>query len=47
MALCNPNANPETLKDAVNSIAKEIWNQYYAPVIGVKDQPILAIYSTW
>jgi oligoendopeptidase F len=41
----NPNATSDELKQAVNNIAREIWNQYYAPVFGVKDQPILAIYS--
>ncbi len=41
----NPGATPESLKEAVNSIAKDIWNQYFAPVLGMKDQPILAIYS--
>jgi oligoendopeptidase F len=41
----NPGANPESLKEAVNNIAKDIWNRYYAPVLGMKDQPILAIYS--
>jgi hypothetical protein len=41
----NPNATPEELNKAVNKIAIEIWNKYYAPVFGVKDEPILAIYS--
>lgn len=41
----NPDANAAQLKDAVNKIAIEIWNQYYAPVFGIKDSPILAIYS--
>lgn len=41
----NPEATPEALKEAVNRIAREIWNQYYAPVFGIPDQPILAIYS--
>lgn len=41
----NPNATPAELKDAVNAIAKKIWNQYYAPVLGTKDSPLLAIYS--
>ena len=41
----NPNTNAELLKEKVLSIAKEVWNQYYAPVFGVKDQTILAIYS--
>lgn len=41
----NPEANAEELKNAVISIAKEIWNNYYAPVFGMKDEPILAVYS--
>lgn len=41
----NPNATAEELKVAVINIAKEVWNKYYAEVFGVKDQPILAIYS--
>jgi len=41
----NPETDTTRLKDAVISIAKEIWNQYYAPVFGMTDQPILAIYS--
>lgn len=41
----NPDATPAMLKDAVRSIATETWNTYFAPVFGVKDSPILAIYS--
>jgi hypothetical protein len=41
----NPDASAEALKNAVNAIAKDIWNKYYAPVFGITDQPILAIYS--
>lgn len=41
----NPNATKEQLKEAVLRIAKEIWNEYYAPVFGVQDEPILAVYS--
>ncbi len=41
----NPNATPEQLKEQVITIAKEVWNKYYADVFGSKDQPILAIYS--
>ncbi len=41
----NPNAKPEELKEAVIRIAKEIWNKYYAPVFGMENEPILAIYS--
>lgn len=41
----NPDATPEQLKNAVTDIAIKVWNEYYAPVFGVKDSPILAIYS--
>jgi len=41
----NPDATPAQLKENVIRIAKEVWNQYYAPVFGSKDEPILAIYS--
>lgn len=41
----HPDATPAQLKETVVTFSKEIWNKYYAPVFGVKDQPILAIYS--
>lgn len=41
----HPKCKASELKIAVNDIAKDVWNQYYAPVFGVKDQTILAIYS--
>ncbi|TVQ15062.1 MAG: hypothetical protein EA361_06510 [Bacteroidetes bacterium] len=41
----NPNATAQQLRDETISIAKEVWNQYFAPVFGIEDQPILAIYS--
>lgn len=41
----NPDATPGQLKSAVNANAVEVWNKYFAPVIGVKDSPILGIYS--
>lgn len=41
----HPDATPVELRDAVIRIAKEIWNSYYAPVLGVKDVPLLGIYS--
>lgn len=41
----NPDATPSQLKDAVISIAKDVWNKYYEPVLGGKDSPLLAIYS--
>ncbi|MGC9331021.1 MAG: hypothetical protein ACP5DZ_03990 [Bacteroidales bacterium] len=41
----HPEATPEELAVAVQDIAVEVWNQYYADVFGVADSPILAIYS--
>ena len=41
----NPGATPEELKQAVQDIAKDIWNRYFASVFGIEDQTILAIYS--
>ncbi len=41
----HPQATPVQLKQAVLSIAKEVWNRYYAPVLGQKDSVLLAIYS--
>ena len=41
----NPDANAIELKYAVMRIAQGVWNQYYAPVFGIQDQNILAIYS--
>jgi oligoendopeptidase F len=41
----HPDATKQELKAAVIQIAKDVWNKYYADVFGVKDQPILAIYS--
>lgn len=41
----NPSASPGRLKEQVIAIATEVWNKYYAPVFGVEDSPILAIYS--
>jgi hypothetical protein len=41
----NPDATPGQLKEAVINIAVDVWNKYFAEVMGVKDQSILAIYS--
>lgn len=41
----NPNATKDQLKETVVNSAIEVWNQYYAPVFGIKDSPLLAIYS--
>ena len=41
----NPNATKDQLKATVVKTAIEVWNQYFAPVFGMKDTPILGIYS--
>jgi hypothetical protein len=41
----NPDATPDMLKKQVITVAKDVWNKYFADVIGIKDQTILAIYS--
>ena len=41
----HPDATAAQLKEAVVQLAINIWNDYYAPVFGIKDQPVLAIYS--
>jgi hypothetical protein len=41
----NPNSTAFELRDAVLQISKDVWNSYYAPVFGMKDQTILGIYS--
>jgi hypothetical protein len=41
----HPNATPGELRDATLTIAKTIWNRYYAPVFRKKDVVLLGIYS--
>jgi len=41
----NPEATPSQLKESAINIATDTWNTYFAPAFGVKDSPILAIYS--
>lgn len=41
----HPDASAGQLKAAVQRIAREIWNKYFAPVLGKKDSDLLAIYS--
>ena len=41
----NPDASAADLREAVLRIAGEVWNQYYFPVLGEKDSPLLGIYS--
>ena len=41
----NPEGTPAQLKEAVISIAKDVWNTYYASILGGKDETLLGIYS--
>jgi hypothetical protein len=41
----HPQADPQELKEAVIRISQEVWNQYWAPLIGVKDVILLGVYS--
>ena len=41
----HPDATASHLREAVIAIAADVWNQYYAPLLGEKDSPLLAIYS--
>jgi hypothetical protein len=41
----HPEATPAELREAVQAIAREVWNRWFAPVFGVRDSDILAIYS--
>ena len=41
----HPAAQPEQLRDAVVKLSQELWNRYYAPVLGGRDTVILGIYS--
>ena len=41
----HPKATPEQLCNATMDIAKEVWNQYYEPVLGEHDCILLAVYS--
>ncbi|MCK5455410.1 MAG: hypothetical protein KAJ16_13665 [Calditrichia bacterium] len=41
----NPNADAEQVKQAMLEITKSVWNNYFAPLLGVNDQILLAVYS--
>lgn len=41
----HPEATPAELREATLAIAREVWNRWYAPVFGVPDSDILAIYT--
>jgi len=41
----HPQASAAELNQAVQQIAIDVWNKYYAPVLGMSDQILLGIYS--
>ena len=41
----HPKADAAQLREAVLQIAANVWNDYYAPVLGEINSPLLAIYS--
>lgn len=41
----HPDATPAQLKEAVIAAAKDVWNSYYAGILGDKDETLLGIYS--
>jgi hypothetical protein len=41
----HPEATPAELREAMVELARGIWNKYYAPVFGVSDSVLPAIYS--
>ncbi|MEM7483337.1 MAG: alpha/beta fold hydrolase [Acidobacteriota bacterium] len=41
----HPEATPAEMRQAVAEIAGEVWNRYFADLFGVRDVPLLAVYS--
>jgi oligoendopeptidase F len=41
----HPGATPAELREATMAIARDVWNAYYAPIIGKRDRVLLGIYS--
>ena len=41
----HPDATAADLREATLRIARDVWNEFYAPLFGVEDVEILAIYS--
>jgi hypothetical protein len=41
----HPNASLQELREATQATARDVWNQYYAPVLGGRDSVLLGIYS--
>ena len=41
----HPKATPAELRTATLAISREVWNRYFAPVLGARDVVLLGIYS--
>jgi hypothetical protein len=41
----HPKATPAELRAATLAVARDVWNRWWAPLVGVRDSPLLAIYS--
>ncbi|MBW2530640.1 MAG: hypothetical protein JRI55_04125, partial [Deltaproteobacteria bacterium] len=41
----HPDATPAEVRAATIELAKKLWNRFYAPVFGIEDQVLPAIYS--
>jgi hypothetical protein len=41
----HPDATPAEVKQAALKAAKDVWNRYYAPVLGKRDVTFLGVYS--
>lgn len=41
----HPNSDSKELRQAILTISKQVWNDYFAAVLGIPDQILLAVYS--
>ena len=41
----HPDATPAEFREAVVEIASDVWNRYFADLLGERDVPLLAVYS--
>jgi hypothetical protein len=41
----HPDAKPAELREATLAIARDVWNRHFAPLFGVRDVTLLAVYS--
>ena len=41
----HPDATPAALREAAVAISRDVWNRYYAPVLGGRDSTLPGIYS--